>query len=791
MEPFALPDFYMPYPARRNPHEEHARRHSDEWAAKMGMLDAHGPTGTLVWDQAKLSANDYALMCAYTHPDCDETMLDLITDWYVWVFFFDDHFLDLFKYTGDMVGAKAYLDRLDLFMTAPGTLPPEPENPAEAGLADLWARTIPMMSDGWRERFTASTHNLMVESMWELDNINRHRIANPMEYVEMRRRVGGAPWSANLVECAVGAEVPDRLAALRPLRVLRDTFADAVHLRNDIFSYQREVTEEGENSNAILVLETFLGVSTQEAAELTNSLITSRLQQFENTALVEIPLMIADNAVAPHEQVAVGLYAKGLQDWQSGGHEWHARSSRYMNSTAGPATPVLGGPTGLGTSGLRITPGTLGVDRRQAQHLDVPVGRDVGHLPLPDFHMPYAHRVSPHLDASRRHGARWCEDMGMFAPVPGVVGGRLWDAARFEAYDLAYCAAMIHQRADLDALNLSTDWLSWGTYGDDLFPAQYGNSRDLVGAKAQNARLTLFMPLDLGPTPEPVTPVERGLADLWRRTAAPMSMPARAQFLEAVTSMTASWIWELVNQVQNRVPDPVDYVEMRRATFGSDLTMGLARIGHGDLVPPEIYQNRVMRQLDNSAQDYACFLNDVFSYQKEIQYEGEIHNIVYVMENFLGADRLRARDVVHRLMTERMEQFEHIVAVELPAMCTDLDLSGEVRGVLTNYAEELKDWMSGILEWHRKVDRYKPEWLAAEHGVPGAAPVPGGAAGPGVFRLPGVPAVPGVPSRPAPVAASGEPTGRGGPSVFVPPGPAGLGTSAARLAEHLEVRRRP
>ncbi|WP_412538889.1 germacradienol/geosmin synthase [Longispora sp. K20-0274] len=738
MEPFALPDFYLPYPARRNPHEEHARRHSDEWAAKMGMLDAYGPGGNLVWDQAKLSANDYALMCAYTHPDCDETMLDLITDWYVWVFFFDDHFLDLFKYTGDMVGAKAYLDRLDLFMTAPGELPPEPENPAEAGLADLWARTIPMMSDGWRERFTASTHNLMVESMWELDNINRHRIANPMEYVEMRRRVGGAPWSANLVECAVGAEVPDRLAALRPLRVLRDTFADAVHLRNDIFSYQREVTEEGENSNAILVLETFLGVDTQEAAELTNSLVTSRLQQFENTALVEIPHMLVEHAVAPHDQVAVGLYTKGLQDWQAGGHEWHARSSRYMNSTAGTTAPLLGGPTGLGTSGLRITPGTLGIPRRQAQHLDVPVSRAVGHLPLPDFYMPFPFAVSPHLGAARRHGERWCEAMGMFDPVPGVAGGRLWDAARFEAYDLAYCAAMIHHRADPEALDLSTDWLSWGTYGDDLFPALYGHRGDLVGAKAQNARLTLFMPLDLGPTPEPVTPVERGLADLWRRTAGPMAMPARRQFLDAVTSMTESWIWELVNQVQNRVPDPVDYVEMRRATFGSDLTMGLCRIGHGDLVPAEIYQNRVMRQLDNSAQDYACFVNDVFSYQKEIEFGGDFHNIVYVMENFLGADRLRARDVVNDLMTERMRQFEHIVEEELPAMFEDLALSGEVRAVLANYAEELKDWMSGILEWHRKVDRYRPEWLAAEYG----APVP---------------------------------------PLFVPPAPTGLGTSATRI----------
>ncbi|HEV2638545.1 MAG TPA: germacradienol/geosmin synthase [Actinocrinis sp.] len=744
MEPFVLPDFYLPYPARLNPHEDHARSHSNGWAKQMGMLDAEGRDGTLVWDQAELDAHDYALMCAYTHPDCDEAMLDLITDWYVWVFFFDDHFLDQFKYSRDLTGARGYLDRLELFMTEPGQAAPEPENPAEAGLADLWARTIPMMSDEWRARYKASTHNLMVESMWELDNISRDRIANPMEYVEMRRRVGGAPWSANLVEVAAGAEVPDRFAATRPLKVLRDTFSDAVHLRNDVFSYQREVQQEGENSNAILVLEKFLEIPTQESADLVNSLITSRLQQFENTALVEIPQLFGDNAALPAEQLAVALYVKGLQDWQSGGHEWHMRSSRYMNKSGGQST-IVPGPTGLGTMALRFTPGAMGLERRAAQHTHVPFDRKTGHLPLPEFYLPYAHRTSPHIEDARAHGLEWAESMGIFEPVPGVPGGRLWDARRYREIDVAHCASMIHADAAPKELFLSTDWLAWGTYGDDLFPALYGRNRDLAGAKAQNRRLSLFLPLAGEPTPEPVNPVERGLADLWRRTAGPMSPEAKAQFRIAIESMTESWIWELVNQIQNRVPDPIDYVEMRRATFGSDLTMGLARLAHGNLVPAEIYENRVMRQLDNAAQDYACFTNDVFSYQKEIEFEDEIHNMVFVMENFLGCDRIRARDVVARLMAERMTQFEHIVDVELPSMLDEFDLSDEVREVLTTYAEEMKDWMSGIMEWHVKCARYQEDVLRREQadglgrlaGESGAAPAGGVAAHP-----PGFPWIP-------------------------------------------------
>src|SRR6267143_100604 len=128
---------------------------------------------------------------------------------------------------------------------------PEPTNPVERGLLDLWFRTVPSKSPAWRERFFGSTKALLEESTWE---------------------------HANYVE------VPDRVAAARPMLVLKDTFADGVHLRNDLFSYQRETETEGEVNNAVLVAERFFGIGAQAAANVVNDLLTSRLQQFENTA---------------------------------------------------------------------------------------------------------------------------------------------------------------------------------------------------------------------------------------------------------------------------------------------------------------------------------------------------------------------------------------------------------------------------------------------------------------------------------------------------------------------------
>jgi germacradienol/geosmin synthase len=721
MQPFVLPAFYMPYPARLNPHLEGARVHTKAWARDMGMIPSPGQTqDDAIWTEHDLDSHDYALLCAYTHPDCSGPELDLITDWYVWVFFFDDHFLEIYKRTKDMAGAKAYLARLPLFMPAvPPETPPEPTNPVERGLADLWARTIPTTSMAWRLRFIEASKNLLDESIWELDNIQRSRVANPIEYIEMRRKVGGAPWSAHLVEHAVGSEIPPEIVATRAMQVLKDTFADGVHLRNDLFSYQREVEDEGENANCVLVLERFLGLPTQQAADLTNDMLTSRLQQFENTALTEVPAVCDDHHLGPSERLDVFKYVKGLQDWQSGGHEWHMRSSRYMNKTADAGAEADAdadaGPGGtlLGLSGpytsaarLMLTPGALGARTRIQSFSFTPL-LPVGHLAIPKFYMPYTARCNPQLEAGRRNNKVWARRMGMLDELPGVPGGFIWDDHKFDAADVALCGALINPDATISQLDVTNDWLVWGTYADDYFPMIYGRTRDMAGAKLFHARMSLFMPIDDTEVPPPLTPIERGLADLWARTAGPLSPDGRRVFRKAVEDMTESWLWELANQIQNRIPDPIDYIEMRRKTFGSDLTKSLARLTIGEGVPPAIFQTRALSGIDNSAADHGCLTNDVFSYQKEIEFEGELHNCVLVVEKFLETDRAKAALVVRDLMAARMQQFEHIVATELPGVLDDFALDKQARAKIGKYITGLQNWMSGIVVWHETVTRYK------------------------------------------------------------------------------------
>ena len=64
-QPFQLPEFYLGWPARLNPHLAQARTHSKAWARAVGILDTPPEDATPeVWDEQRFDAMDYALLCA-------------------------------------------------------------------------------------------------------------------------------------------------------------------------------------------------------------------------------------------------------------------------------------------------------------------------------------------------------------------------------------------------------------------------------------------------------------------------------------------------------------------------------------------------------------------------------------------------------------------------------------------------------------------------------------------------------------------------------------------------------
>ncbi|MBW5486450.1 terpene synthase family protein, partial [Streptomyces bambusae] len=381
---------------------------------------------------------------------------------------------------------------------------------------------------------------------------------------------------------------------------------------------------------------------------------------------------------------------------------------------------VPGGP-GASAPGIRsaFPPRATQLRRRSLSHVPY---RKVGPWVTPDLSLPFPLGISPHLDHARRELVDWCRRSGLLQPQPGDPGSALWDERKLVGFDFALCAAGIDPDASPGALALSAQWMAWGTYADDYYPKVFGATRSPGAARAATRRLAAMMPVGPGPAarPAPATVLESSLKDLWARTAAGMGEGMRGEFRKTVLGMLDSWAWEIDNTTVHRVPDPVDYAEMRRWTFGSPTTMLLARLGHRDRgLPPELLRGGVIRSLENAASDVACIVNDLYSYRKEIEVEGEMHNHVLVTETFFGIDHHRAARIVADLMVRRTEEFEHIRDHQLPVLYEDLGLGRTTRGAVDAYVRELEDWMAGILHWHRETRRYRDEDLHPRPAAPG------------------------------------------------------------------------
>ena len=99
----------------------------------------------------------------------------------MWVFFFDDDFLELFKAQEDMENARDYLIRLRVYAdrSGRGIAVPKP------GCRKSAARSVESDDSDEDSRVAGSlfesTRNLLEECVWELANIQEGRVANPIE----------------------------------------------------------------------------------------------------------------------------------------------------------------------------------------------------------------------------------------------------------------------------------------------------------------------------------------------------------------------------------------------------------------------------------------------------------------------------------------------------------------------------------------------------------------------------------------------------------------------------------
>ncbi|MFJ9033482.1 terpene cyclase [Streptomyces sp. NPDC102274] len=325
-DPLPVPEIFCPFPYRVNPHADRARAQLAQWVRRTGLV--HRELAARRFDRA-----DFGWFVSVVHPGAEGRRLELMADWFAWLFLVDDQLDDGGagrdqEGLGHLVdGVRGVLEAADF---GAGVRHDRGVPLVVSSLADLWCRTAPQASVRWRRRFVRHLWDCLVAAtVWEAGNRVRGVVPDEAAYIEQRRHTGAIYVCMDLIEIVEGIDVPGDLYGSAEFTAALDAACDVVCWTNDVYSLDKE-RALGEVHNLAYLVQYHRGLDRERALEEVCAAISARTERF---LAAEKELL----AARPGDAASLVPYAAGMRTWIRGNLDWSRRTKRYQDPAAGAA----------------------------------------------------------------------------------------------------------------------------------------------------------------------------------------------------------------------------------------------------------------------------------------------------------------------------------------------------------------------------------------------------------------------------------------------------------------------
>ncbi|WP_030949881.1 terpene synthase family protein [Streptomyces sp. NRRL S-646] len=312
-------DITCPFPFSVNPHARQAREHLEAWTRENGLL--RGARA-----RERFARADFGWFAALVYPTADAEALDLMAEWFAWLFLVDDQLDDgAFGRSPKRMAQAVALMREILGDPAPPLDTALP--PAAVALADLWRRTARRASPRWRARFARHLEQcLITATVWEAENRVSGSVPTEESYIANRRHTGAIYVCMDLIETAENVEVPAPSYDTPAFEAALNAACDVVCWANDVYSLAKE-RALGEVHNLVYIVGHHRRLDERQALETVCSAIAARTEDYL-TAEKEL------RREHPRDAPWLEPTLAGMRSWMRGNLDWSQRTERYASDFA-------------------------------------------------------------------------------------------------------------------------------------------------------------------------------------------------------------------------------------------------------------------------------------------------------------------------------------------------------------------------------------------------------------------------------------------------------------------------
>lgn len=306
--------------------------------------------------------------------------------------------------------------------------------------------------------------------------------------------------------------------------------------------------------------------------------------------------------------------------------------------------------------------------------------------------LPWPARRNPFARGYARASADLLVGVGLITDDPGDRGAR-----RFQG--VVVLDPYVYPYATLDRLLVAGAFSQWLFFLDD----QYDDHPEL-GRRPLEVRRIMeqhFETLSTGRLPASATPFARFTAYLRRR----LDVSCPPGWMERFLRNVEAYLFEgslrtAEHWAADRVPATDDYLQMRMHDSAVFPAIDMVEVAAGIRLPAEVLAHPSIVEMKRLTVRHTAYVNDLFSYQKEVLWSGTPCNLVRVLmhNESVGFDEavgeivaMVDRDVERFCELERsLPRFEPAIADEVDA-----------------YLTGMKDWMRGNVEFSLASGRYR------------------------------------------------------------------------------------